>query len=352
MRILDLVVNESRVDDPAPHALLSEFARAYEEIVRWPGYRSTPLRDLPVLARRFGVRRVLYKDEGRRFGGTSFKMLGGSYAVAKSAQRSKAPSTFVAATGGNHGASVAWAARRFSCDCVLYIAEDVSAEREMHLERLGAQVIRVRGDYDAAVATAESNAVANGWILVGDTSARSDDPVVVDVMAGYGVLARELVAQLEDESETATHIFIPCGVGGLAAAVIAYVQNALPGSCPTFVACEPEGAGSVLASIRSGALSRLSRVRSNFSCLACGCPSAAAWEILQKGLDAAVAIPDEEIRAAQNMLRSECRIDAGETAGAGVAAFTRTATEMDARLSLGIDDESIVVILGTEGTVQ
>lgn len=348
--MFDLAINErSRADDATRNALLSEFGPAYDEIVRWPGYAVTPLRDLSALAYRYGVRRVLYKDEGRRFGATSFKALGGAYAVAKIVGRLKEPVTFVAATGGNHGASVAWASRHFGCDCVLYIGDDVSAQREMQLALLGARIIRVEGGYDRAIDTAESSAESNGWTLISDTSTRAEDPIVVDVMAGYGVLARELVAQLDERREKATHLFIPCGVGGLAAAVVAYIESAVEDRRPQFIACEPEGAASVLLSIRSGALSSLSSVRTSLSCLACGRPSAPAWSILERGLDAVIAVSDEEIRAGHQLLQSQFSVGAGETAGAGFAAFTRSADEAEARSSLGLNAGSVVVILGTEG---
>jgi diaminopropionate ammonia-lyase len=293
---------------------------------------------------------VLYKNEGRRLGGTSFKMLGGAYAVTQAARRLKQPVTYVAATGGNHGASVAWGARRVKADCVLYIAENVSPSREMSLERQGARVIRVTGGYDSAVAAASADAAKNGSMLVADTSSRSGDPVVIEVMAGYGVLARELVAQFSELEETATHVFVPCGVGGLAAAVVAYLRGVLAERSPRVITCEPLGAASVLASIRAGHLTTTPHIRSDFSCLACGTPSTPAWEILDRGLDAGAAIPDQEIWAAQRVLQAGFNIDAGESAGASLAALNSIAQDEKAKALLGIDAASAVVLLGTEGT--
>jgi diaminopropionate ammonia-lyase len=347
--VFDLVVNQSPLRGPVEHALPFGFDRAFEEIASWPEYSPTPLLDLSFLARRHRVQQILYKDEGHRLGGSSFKMLGGAYAVANIVRRLQRPATFVGATGGNHGASVAWAASRFNCGCVLYVPEGVSSERTRQLVRLGARVIQIEGTYDEAVALATASSRENDWILVGDTGTRDDDPIVMDVMAGYGVLARELVAQLADASHTATHIFIPCGVGGLAAAVIAYFQSLGRRPAPMFISCEPDGAASVLSSIRSGRLSDLSRARSAFSCLACARPSAVAWNVLSKGLDAAVAIPDEEIRAAHHALRTECNIGAGETAGTGIAALMRVGDDEHARRLLNIDTRSVIIIIGTEG---
>ncbi len=82
----------------------------------WDGYAVTPLLSLPGLASEAGVAGVMCKYEGNRFGIGSFKALGGAYAVSKAlAARCAAPSevTFVTASDGNHGLSVAWGARRF-----------------------------------------------------------------------------------------------------------------------------------------------------------------------------------------------------------------------------------------------
>jgi diaminopropionate ammonia-lyase len=346
--VFDLVVNESRRRGPVQHASPFDFDRAFAEITSWPEYSPTPLLALSPLARRHQVRQIFYKDEGRRLGGSSFKMLGGAYAVANIAQHLPRRATFVTATAGNHGASVAWAARRFDCDCVLYVPRNVSPERKGLLATLGARVVEIEGSYDDAVALAKASSVENAWILVGDTSSRVDDPIVMDVMAGYGVLARELVTQLADASHAATHIFIPCGVGGLAAAVIAYCQK-VARDTPMFISCEPEGAASVLLSTRSGRLSELSQMKSVFSCLACARPSAVAWNVLSKGLDAAVAISDDEIRKTQDVLRTAFTIAAGETAGTGLGAFTSVANDARARRLLSIDSESVIVVIGTEG---
>lgn len=348
---LSFFTNACTASHPPSNTLIAEFGKAYAEIAQWPGYMRTPLREIPELAKRFGVHRVLYKDEGVRFGGLSFKALGGAYAVAKIARNASGLRTVAAATGGNHGASVAWAAGRFGCACVLYVSDEVSSARVERLTSLGARVVRVAGGYDRAVALASREASANGWVLVSDTSIHADDAVVLDVMAGYGVIARELEAQFYEQSVTATHLFIPCGVGGLAAALVGYFETNSDRRRPFFIACEPEGAASVQLSLRSGTLRSTPTVTTDFSCLACAQPSAAAWQILERSLDAAVAISDNDIRAAHVMLRSEFSIAAGETAGAGVAAFMRAAIDDTARAALGIDENSVVVIMGTEGAI-
>jgi diaminopropionate ammonia-lyase len=140
---------------------------AGREIRRWSGYRPTPLLSLDRLAARTGVARVLYKDESTRFGLGSFKALGGAYAVLRllmretrlraddireGAQSERLRSiTVVTATDGNHGRSVAWGASRFGCACRIYVHAGVSESRVDAMRKLGAEVVRVPGNYDDSV---------------------------------------------------------------------------------------------------------------------------------------------------------------------------------------------------------
>ena len=157
----------------------SGFRAAHDAITSWPGYASTPLVDLPGLARALGVGALRWKDEGGRFGLGSFKALGGAYAVARHLARTLAGRgiaatdtdltagrhadltrdiTVTCATDGNHGRSVAWGAQRFHCRAVIYIHETVSEGRAATIARFGADVRRVPGTYDDAVRRAAEDA--------------------------------------------------------------------------------------------------------------------------------------------------------------------------------------------------
>ena len=168
------------------------FADAQSEIMQWDGYSATPLETLSALAAAVGVEEILYKHEGPRFGLGSFKALGGSYAAQRVLQREIssrignpvtlkdvrcgkyksecADITLVSATDGNHGRSLAWGCQRFGAPCRIYIHAEVSQGRAQAMLDLGAEVIRIKGDYDASVVLAKSEAAENGWFVVSDTS--------------------------------------------------------------------------------------------------------------------------------------------------------------------------------------
>jgi len=85
-------------------------------------YSPTPLISLPKLAKNLGVKELLVKDESKRFRINTFKSLGASYAIAKViSQRKKEKLIFCTATDGNHGRSVAWAARNSRQKSVVYV---------------------------------------------------------------------------------------------------------------------------------------------------------------------------------------------------------------------------------------
>jgi diaminopropionate ammonia-lyase len=168
------------------------FAAAAREIASWPGYAPTPLAALPALAASLGLAELWYKDERDRFGLKSFKALGGAYAVRSVLARQSRPAkevTVTCATDGNHGRSVAWGAQLFGCACVIFIHETVSEGRAEAIRRYGAEVRRVKGNYDDAVRHAASEAARNGWYVVSDTSYEGYRDVPLDVMHGYGVMA-------------------------------------------------------------------------------------------------------------------------------------------------------------------
>jgi diaminopropionate ammonia-lyase len=250
---------------------LAAFDQAKREITSWPGYNSTPLRRLSRLAARAGLSEIPYKDEAERFGILSFKALGGAYAVFKVLQRhilatkqvtvsardlasggcsDLAPRvTVTCATDGNHGRSVAWGARTFGCACVIYMPDVVSAGRSRAIEVYGAQVRRLPGTFDDAVRKAASDAAAQGWHVVSDTSADGSFEAPRDVMQGYCLIADEALSQC---AGIPSHVFVQGGVGGLAAATCAYLWERCGAQRPRLIVVEPHAADCILRSVRAG----------------------------------------------------------------------------------------------------
>lgn len=341
----------------AAQALSAEgFAAATQEISAWPGYAPTPLLSLPALARSLGLAGLWYKDERGRFGLKSFKALGGAYAVRRVLARQHLPAkevTVTCATDGNHGRSVAWGAQLFGCRSVIFIHETVSEGRAEAIRRYGAEVRRVKGNYDDAVRHAAAEAARNGWYVVSDTSYEGYRDVPLDVMHGYGVMAAEIAAQLPAD-RVPTHLFVQAGVGALAAAICASFWLRWGERRPRFVVVEPARADCFYRSLEAG---RPTPVHGDLDTvmagLACGEVSQLAWEVLETGADAAIAINDEfaleAVRALARPHEQDPVIVAGETGGAGLAALLAVRDRPDLRAQLALGADSQVLLFGSEG---
>ena len=354
----------------------SGFRRAKVEIVAWPGYAPTPLLDLPAIARAAGVSVVRLKDEASRFGLGSFKALGGAYAVgnllrdelsrrglaasASSAdllagkwRQEIASITVTSATDGNHGRSVAWGARRFGCRAVIFVHATVSPGRIAAIAAYGAEVRVVPGTYDDAVREASRMAREKGWFVISDTSWPGYTEVARDVMQGYRLMADEALDQWDPPqlSHQPTHVFIQGGVGGAAAAVSVHMRLRVS-PAPMLVVVEPEHAACLLASAETGALTAVpGNLDTLMAGLACGEPSLLAWQELERGAAAFIAIPDAAAIDGMKMLAKQ-GIVSGESGVAGLAGFLLAANDPVAREALGLGADSRVLLFSTEGATD
>jgi len=351
------------------------FDAAEREISQWPGYAPTPLHALPALASRLGLGALWYKDESTRFGLKSFKALGGAYAVFRLIQKAIAAAhgghqatpaeilagqyrdivgalTVTCATDGNHGRSVAWGAQLFGCRCVIYIHATVSEGRRAAIAHYGAEVIRVPGNYDDSVRHTAAEAERNGWTVVSDTTYEGYRDIPIDVMHGYGVMAREMVRQLGDELPT--HVIVQAGVGALAASVCAAFWLAWGERRPVFIIAEPEQADCFF---QSGQAGRPVAVHGDLDTvmagLACGEVSPVAWEILSGGANHYTTVGDrfalEAMRVFALPQDGDAAIVSGETGGTGLGLLLAAAGEPAVRQALGLDANARVLLIGSEG---
>ncbi len=372
------VIPHQRTDGNAADTVIStdDFANARAEISAWQGYAPTPLHALPELAAALQLGAVHYKDEGQRFGLDSFKALGAAYAACRVLQQQisqtrghpvtltdirrrkyasdAAKITLVTATDGNHGRSLAWGAQRFGAACRIYIHSEVSQNRADAMADLGAEIIRIDGDYDASVRVARDDAAAQGWFVVSDTSWAGYTEPPRDVMAGYGVLIDE-VNQVLDSAPT--HVFVQGGVGGIAAAVAAGMRQRWGQKCPRIIVVEPDRAACLFASARKGAITNVDiQTETMMAGLSCGEPSPLAWDILREEASAFTTIPDDFVAPAMRLLGAplgnDPAITAGESAVAGLAALIAASADTGHRETLGLDNNARVLLIGTEGATD
>lgn len=318
-----------------------------------PAAAPTPLVGLPAIADRCAVRSVYAKDERNRIGLGSFKALGAAYAIAKQAddrvEKGLADShenalrnvTFVCASAGNHGLSMAAGARLFGAAAVVFIAETVPEAFAMRLRDKGAEVIRAGDTYEASMAAAMDAASANGWQLLPDSSWVGCTAPARDVMEGYLLMGAEIDTQIDTEP---THVFLQAGVGGLAAAAAASARQSW-GAAPKILVVEPDRAPALCESVKAGRPVTADGPVSNMGRLDCKEPSHLALKYLAREANVFLTISDDEAIAAVDALR-EHGIDTTPSGAAGLAALLVSAPYRDA---LALTPESRVLIYLSEG---
>lgn len=359
-----LTLGAGRATGPYPDALrpildAADVAQARDAIAAWPGYAPTPLVDLPMLARALGIARLRIKDEGRRFAAGSFKALGPPYALQRAIERrggAAARFTAVAATSGNHGRALAWGARRLGAACRIFMPAHTSAGRGDAIAALGAEVIRVPGNFDAALAAALDDARrGDDRILIADVAFAGADAIARDTLAGYAVLGDEVADACADAAPS--HVFVAAGNGSLAAATGARLWMRFADRRPVMVSAEPDRSDCLRQSLAAGAPIELADAgQSVMDGLVVGSPSRIAWPILHACIDAGATVGDAAaIQCLRDLASGQAgdpRMEIGETGIAAIAALVVCCTDTARRGALGIGPHSEMVAVACEGVTD
>jgi diaminopropionate ammonia-lyase len=336
------------------------------------GHAPTPLVAQPRLAADLGVARVDLKLETNRLGLPSFKVMGASWATIAALgpvlPRSWAPHdglatlagalpalTLVAATEGNHGRALARIARLLGVWARIFVSDDVAEARVTPIAAEGAEVVRVAGSYDDAVARSAADAEQEGHVLVSDTSWPGYERVPAAVVDGYSTILWEVSEQLADAGrEVPDLVLVQLGVGSFGAAVIRHFRQA-GGDAPRIVGVEPAQAACVMASLAAGGLVTVPGPHASVMAgLNCDTPSLVAWPVLRDGLDGVIALSDEQALEGVATLAAE-GIAVGECSGVAIAAARELLAGPDAELHrtrLRVGRESSVLLFATEGVTQ
>ena len=339
--------NKNEILSHLPENFIDE---AIKSISSWEGYSPTPLIDLNKLNNELGFKKIYYKDEDKRFKLKSFKALGGAFAVNKIADE-KGNITVATATAGNHGRSVAWGAQRLGLKCKIFISEFVSDTRAEAMKNLNADVIRVKGNYDASLKECIKQSNLNNWEIVQDVSWEGYKEVPKLIMAGYTIMIKEILDEIKDNSFT--HVFLQAGVGGMAAAMIAGFAK-FSNNIPKFIIVEPQNANCVFESIANNKLTTVDIVKETImGGMSCGDVSTVAWEILKNSVNYSLTITDDEISTVVAMLAetklSNKKIVAGECAVPGIIALIGLFKNKEYFNKLSLNSNSKILVFGCEG---
>ncbi|MET9558341.1 serine/threonine dehydratase [Streptomyces sp. NPDC006645] len=280
------------------------------DIVRAAGRIREVVRRTPVIrvaAGELGVAvPVILKLEFLQHTG-SFKVRGASNALAhlRAAERGAPTAGVCCASGGNHGAAVAWAAREAGLPATVFVPDFSPKAKTDIIESFGARLRRVEGFYADALAASQDHARHEGAFHID----AYDDPHTV---AGQGTLGLELAEQVPEGQP----VLVGCGGGGLYAGV----ALALDGR-NRVTAVEPSTAPSLTAALEAGkpvdvevggiALDSLGARRAGHIATAVG---------LSLGMNT-LTVADEDIAAARALLWQRLRIVAEPGGSTALAAL-------------------------------
>ena len=315
-------------------------ARVQRLLSRCPKAAPTPLIAARPLAEKVGVSDIRIKDERDRMGLGSFKALGAAYVIARDAKEGRAAgTTYVTASAGNHGLSVAAGAAAFGARAVIFLSETVPEAFADRLTDLGAEVRREGDTYEESMASAAEWAERNGFVLLSDSSwpGYTQSPRIL--MEGYLALMDEVVEAMQAPP---THIFLQAGVGGLAASVAALARERW-GDAPRIVVVEPEAAPALAASIAAGAPVVSEGPVSTMGRLDCKEPSLIALKGLARDADDFALITEDEA-AKGVVVAAHLGLETTPSGAAGLAAFLAAAPG-----TWGLGPASRILLILSEG---
>ena len=323
---------------------------AYKTISSWDNYLSTPLILLNKLNEKLKLNKIFYKDESKRFHLKSFKALGGAYAVEKIIKGND-KNVISTATAGNHGRSVAWGAQKNGLECKIFISEFVSESRAKVMRNFGADVIRVKGNYEDSLNECIMQSNKNNWQIVQDVAWEDYKLVPKLTMAGYSVMMKETSEQIKNEK--ISHVILQAGVGGMAAAMVAGIARYLD-YIPQIIVVEPDSAACVLESINKGKIEKISiEKESIMGGMSCGEVSLVPWEILKNSVHFCVTVSDDYISKTVKYLAnkefSNEKIIGGECSTPGIVSLAGLNNDYETRKKINLNENSNVLIFGCEG---
>lgn len=271
----------------------------------------TPQYAWPLLAQRAGAT-VWIKHENHTPTG-AFKVRGGlTYLDGLRRQGGDIPG-LITATRGNHGQSLAFAARRHGASITIVVPHGNSVEKNAAMRALGADLVEHGDDFQAAREEAERRARSQGLHMVPSFHR--------DLVLGVATYALELLRAVPDLDV----LYVPIGLGsGICGCILA---RDLLGLSTQIVGVQAQGAPSYALSLREGRPTATATAQTFADGLATRVPVPEAFEIIQRGASHIVEVSDEEILAAVKAFWTDTHNLAEGAGAAGLAGLLKESAE-------------------------
>ena len=275
-------------------------------------------------------REVWFKCENLQRTG-SFKLRGAANKILGTLEHHH-PAGVVTASSGNHGAAVAYAARRSGLPCTVIVPEDVIGVKEAAIRGTGAEVVRRGTMSQERLELAQEIARDRGYLFV----APYDDPLV---MAGQGTAGLEML----DQCPQVAAVFVPVGGGGLTSGIATAVKARRPQA--RVYAAEPEVANDTWLSLQAGRVVGIDAAPTAADGLRSSHPGLLTFPVLQHRVDGVVLVSEAAIRQAAASLVFEAKLVVEPSAAVSLAAFARMLRDDDPALADLPPDGPVVCVL-------
>lgn len=234
------------------------------------------------------------------------------------------PSGVIAASGGNHGLAVAYAARRLGTTAEVFVPANCPEIKVQKLRSFGAAVHLIEGLYDDAYVACAARAEESGALLVHPFDQ-------IEVATGQGTMAMEV----DDQVAGVDTVLIACGGGGFAAGAAAWF-----GPRAKVVVVEPQTSRCFSAAVEAGEPVAVERTSVANDSLGAAKVGELAFDILKASDAASVVVTDDAIIEAQHHIWTHLQLVA-EPGGA-----TAAAALLSGAYSPGPDETVVVAICG------
>ncbi len=259
----------------------------------------------PLLSARLGFDAYVKHENHLPIG--AFKVRGGLTLFANLGER-ELKHGVIAATRGNHGLSLAYAAQKFGSRCLIYVPRHNNPEKNTLMQALGAELVEFGRDFDDARLEAEARAKTEGLRYVHP----GNEPLLI---AGYGTMAVEVATELPELDV----ILVPMGSGGLAAATVVALRALLPRV--KIIGVQAARAPALARSLSEGKLSSTDSADTFAGGLATRFAYELPFALLNKQIDEVVLVTEEEMRqAVREALETTHNVAEGAAAAAYAAA--------------------------------
>jgi threonine dehydratase len=267
----------------------------------------TPLYEWPGLSRLLGCRFFLKHENHQPVG--AFKVRGGVHLLSTLSQKERAAGILGCSTG-NHGQSLAYAARRFGAACTIVVPEGNNPDKNQAIRDLGAELVEHGRDFDDARDYLETHLAGRGGHYVHS----ANEPKLI---AGVGTMAVEIFETLPEPDL----ILVPIGLGSGVCGTSIVAKSVRPQT--EVIGVQAEGAAAVARSWQSGTIQQTERADTWAEGMATRVPAEMTLDIMRELMDDVILVGEDDLRCAcRTILQQTHNLAEGAGAASLAAAYS------------------------------